>query len=188
MQQALPNSDVVVHVEPQRRGLDLRDRVLAAALAEPLVREAHDITIFQGGDGANVTLHLKFPADLPLDEAHAVSERVERAILGEREVRAVETHLEPLEQPIATVHANKLDLAARRRAVTRLVRARYGREPHEVRLLPTAAGLVLLLAVGVEPGVGLAEAHTLAGELEEVLRRQHPDLAVVVVHTEPQPG
>jgi cation diffusion facilitator family transporter len=29
VQQALPNSDVVVHVEPRRRGLDLRDRVLA---------------------------------------------------------------------------------------------------------------------------------------------------------------
>jgi hypothetical protein len=27
--------------------LDVRDRVLAAALAEPLVREAHDITIYE---------------------------------------------------------------------------------------------------------------------------------------------
>ena len=44
---ALPDSDVVVHVEPRRRGLDLRDRVLAIALAEPLVKEAHDITIFE---------------------------------------------------------------------------------------------------------------------------------------------
>ena len=42
--------DVVVHVEPRRRGLDLRDRVLAIALAEPLVREAHDITIFEQDD------------------------------------------------------------------------------------------------------------------------------------------
>ena len=47
--EALPGSDVVVHVEPRRRGLDLRDRVLAAALAEPLVTEAHDITIFEHG-------------------------------------------------------------------------------------------------------------------------------------------
>src|SRR6202040_2136774 len=40
---ALPGSDVVVHVEPRRNGLDLRDRVLAIALAEPLVRETHDV-------------------------------------------------------------------------------------------------------------------------------------------------
>ena len=49
VERALPGSDVVVHVEPRRRGLDLRDRVLAIALAEPLVREAHDITIFEQG-------------------------------------------------------------------------------------------------------------------------------------------
>ena len=35
IEQVLPNSDVVVHVEPRRRGLTLRDRVLAIALSEP---------------------------------------------------------------------------------------------------------------------------------------------------------
>ena len=43
---ALPDSDVVVHLEPRREGLDLRDRALAIALAEPHVREAHDIVIY----------------------------------------------------------------------------------------------------------------------------------------------
>src|SRR5579884_123493 len=33
---ALPDTDVVVHLEPRREGLDLRDRVLAIALAEPM--------------------------------------------------------------------------------------------------------------------------------------------------------
>ncbi|MCW3030196.1 MAG: cation transporter, partial [Solirubrobacterales bacterium] len=37
VESALPGSDVVVHVEPRRRGLDLRERILAIALAEPLV-------------------------------------------------------------------------------------------------------------------------------------------------------
>src|SRR3954451_7451078 len=31
---ALPDSEVVVHVEPRRHGLELRDRALAVALAE----------------------------------------------------------------------------------------------------------------------------------------------------------
>lgn len=34
----------MVHVEPRRQGLDLRHRVLAIALGEPLLREVHDIT------------------------------------------------------------------------------------------------------------------------------------------------
>ena len=49
LERVLPGSDVVVHVEPRRQGLDLRDRVLAIALSEPLVKEAHDITIFEQG-------------------------------------------------------------------------------------------------------------------------------------------
>jgi divalent metal cation (Fe/Co/Zn/Cd) transporter len=49
-EQVLPDSDVVVHVEPQRRGLTLHDRALGIALSEPAVSEAHDITIFDHGD------------------------------------------------------------------------------------------------------------------------------------------
>src|ERR1700726_2583036 len=47
LERALPGSDVVVHVEPRRRGADLRQRILAIALAEPLVIEAHDVTVFE---------------------------------------------------------------------------------------------------------------------------------------------
>src|SRR5258708_21977173 len=47
VERVLPGSDVVVHVEPRRMGLDLRELVLAVALAEPRVKEAHDITIFE---------------------------------------------------------------------------------------------------------------------------------------------
>jgi divalent metal cation (Fe/Co/Zn/Cd) transporter len=57
--------------------------------------------------------------------------------------------------------------------------------PRKVRLLSTDAGRVLFVTLGVEPGEPLAEAHRLAGELEEDLRQQLPDIADVVVHTEP---
>jgi cation diffusion facilitator family transporter len=79
VEHALPNSDVVVHVEPRRHGLSLRDRVLAIALSEPTVSEAHDITIFEHGDQVSVSLHLKLPADSSLNAAHEVAERVEQA-------------------------------------------------------------------------------------------------------------
>ncbi len=97
VQSALPGTDVVVHVEPRRRGLGLRERVLAIALAEPLVIEAHDITILEQGDSINVSLHLKFAADLALGEVAETAARVERAIGELPGVETVQTHLEPLE-------------------------------------------------------------------------------------------
>jgi cation diffusion facilitator family transporter len=185
VEQALPGSDVVVHVEPRRRGLDVRDRVLAIALAEPLVKEAHDITVYEDGERASVSLHLKFPHDLDLRSAHAIAERVERAILELRGVTDVQTHLEPLERPLHARSAVEPAEQATERRARELVLARTGREPERVRLLSTDAGTVLLLTLAGRDGESLADAHLLAGELEEELRAQIDGLADVVIHTEP---
>lgn len=185
VESTLPGSDVVVHVEPRRRGLDLRERVLAIAVAEPLVMEAHDITIFEQDGLVNVSLHLKFPADLNLQDAAEIARRVEAAIAARPEVAAVQTHLEPLER---TLGARPPDTAAdlhARREIDRLVHRRTGAQPRNVKLLSTDAGRVVFLTLGVEDAKSLTVAHRLAGELEDELRQQIPDIADVVIHTEP---
>src|SRR5580704_16332357 len=179
----LPGSDVVVHVEPRRSGLDLRDRVLAIALAEPLVKEVHDITIFENGGSTSVSLHLKFPADLALQEALAVAERIEQAIRARPGVGEVQTHLEPLERPLSASPATtSTDLDAIRE-IKRIVRERTGKEPRGTRLLRTEAGRVIFLTLGVGAETSLIDAHQLGSELEEELRRRVPDIADVIVHT-----
>jgi cation diffusion facilitator family transporter len=182
---ALPGSDVVVHVEPRRTGLDLRDRVLAIALAEPLVKEAHDITILEQEGSVSVASHLKFPDDLDLRTAHAVAERVERAIRAMPGVTDVQTHLEPLERPLMARPADGRADRQAMREIERLVRERTGIEPRSARLLSTEAGRVVFLTVVVGHGASLVDAHHLAGELEDQLRRQVPDIADIVIHTEP---
>jgi len=184
VEKALPGSDVVVHVEPRRRGLDLRDRILAIALAEPLVMEAHDITIFEQGDAFNVSLHLKFPADLDLREAERIADRVEREICARPGVAAVQTHLEPLERTLSERPADvSADMHATRE-IDRLVRERTASAPKRVKLLSTDAGRVVFLTLGVEPEQSLPAAHRLASELEEELRQRIPDVADVVIRTE----
>jgi cation diffusion facilitator family transporter len=185
IQSVLPASDVVVHVEPRSRGLDLRDRVLAAAMTEPQVSEAHDIQVFPSGNRATVSLHLKFADGLGLDEAHAVSERVEAAIIVEPDVEAVETHLEPLERPVPQRRASAAELASREAPLRALVTQRLGEPPRELRVVATDSGPVLFLTIAVAADLSLTDAHAVASELEEALRAQQGDLAEVVVHTEP---
>jgi cation diffusion facilitator family transporter len=187
IERALPAADVVVHVEPRRRGLELRERVLVAALAEPMVKEAHDIAIFEHDSRATVSLHLKLPEDLSLAEAHAVSERVERAIRADARVEAIQTHLEPLERPMAARPGTGRDEPEVLRDIDRLVADALGDPPRSLRLLSTDHGPVLFVSVGLAGQPGLMEAHRLASELEVTLREQHPDLIEVVVHTEPAP-
>ena len=185
LERVLPGSDVIVHVEPRRQGLDLRDRVLAIALSEPLVKEAHDITIFEQQGSRSVSLHLKFPSALNLRAAHEIAERVEQAIRERPGVADVQTHLEPLERPLAARAPEEEAEPQTTRAIERLVRERTGSDPQRVRLLSTDAGQVVFLTLAVDPAESLTEAHRLAGELEDDLRQQIAGIAEVVVHTEP---
>ena len=184
---ALPESDVVVHLEPRSENLDLRERAQAAALAEPLVREVHDITLYESNGHVNVSLHLKLDPDLPLRKAHEAAERVEKAIEAVPEVERVQTHLEPLEQPqSAAVRGREGAEDADR--MRELVATLTGREPLELKLMRTDRGPVAFLTVAVGSDVGLAEAHELTGRLEEEIRRSQPQVVDVVVHTEPAPN
>ena len=184
IERVLPDSDVVVHVEPRRRGLTLRDRVLAIALSEPDVSEAHDITIFDHGDQHSVSLHLKLPADSSLANAHEVAERVEKAIGELPHVSDARTHLEPLEHPIAADPTADDDPDALQRIKT--VVERYAHTPaRDLRLMATDEGDVLFITISVGATASLTDAHRLASELEEALRQEVPSIADVVVHTEP---
>ena len=184
IESALPGSDVVVEVEPRRRGLDLRDRVLAIALAEPLVKEVHDITIYEHDGSVSVSLHLKFPADLDLHAALAVAEPIERAIRAQPNVSDVQTHLEPLERPLIARPAGTDTELNSMREIKRIVLERTGSEPRRVRLLRTRTGRVIFHTLGVSAETPLVDAHQLGSGLEEELRQRVPDIADVVVHTE----
>jgi cation diffusion facilitator family transporter len=186
VRRALPDADVVVHLEPLREGLDLRARALAIALAEPPVQEAHDIAIYRHGGRCSVSMHLKLDAATPLAAAHAVAERIEAALRRESEVDDVQTHLEPLEAPLTARPAEDPEVAAR---ITKLVEERTGAPPRRLRMLVTDFGLVVFLDVVASPDATLEAAHDMARRLERDIRQDRPEGAArigdVVVHTEP---
>src|SRR5918911_393251 len=100
VQRAVPESDVVVHVEPQAGDEAIRERARTAAMRVPRVREIHNVSVLRVGLETEVSLHLKLPGELTLEEAHAIASEVERAIRESvDEVTAVQTHLEPLAEP-----------------------------------------------------------------------------------------
>ena len=181
VQSALPEADVVVHVEPLAADADVRERAHAAALNVPRVREVHNVSVVSVDSGTELSLHLKLPGGLPLEEAHAIAEEVERAI--ERavpEVSSVQTHLEPLGERAAGT-----EVAGDAATVRRIVRAELGVEPAELRFVDTDEGLVAYLTLRLRSDT-LADAHADASRIEELIRRERPEIADVVVHTEPR--
>jgi divalent metal cation (Fe/Co/Zn/Cd) transporter len=145
------------------------------------VREVHNVSVLSVGGGTEVSLHLKLPGDLSLEEAHGIAEEVERAIeAAVPEVTAVQTHLEPL-----TVTAGAAEVTGDESTVRAVVRAVCGVEPHDLRFLETDDGLVAHLTLRLGSGRALADAHARASEIEEKIRQRLPEIADVVVHTEP---
>jgi cation diffusion facilitator family transporter len=181
---ALPGSDVVVHVEPSGDEEATRDRAHTAALGVPGVREVHNVSVLHVGGATEVSLHLKLPGELTLEEAHEVATQVEQAIkVAAPEVDSVQTHLEPLAE--AGEGRRITDDSAERDDVMRVVREITGQEPRELHFLQTNDGLVAHLTLALEGDSPLAEAHARASEIEERIRRERPEIADVVVHTEP---
>jgi divalent metal cation (Fe/Co/Zn/Cd) transporter len=178
---ALPGADVVVHVEPVVDA-DLRERAHAAAVAVPRVREVHNIALVEVAGRTELSLHVKLPGDLSLDEAHEIAEELEAAIRAAvPEIEGVQTHLEPLTESSTGSEV----VADAEQAVRRAVREATGAEPRELRFLRTDGGLVAFLTLGLDGTSRLDDAHRRASQIEERIRRERPDIADVFVHTEP---
>ena len=97
-----------------------------------------------------------------------------------RELASVRTHLEPLGEEAAGT-----EVAGDAATVRRIVRTELGVDPAELRFVDTEEGLVayLTLRLGADT---LAAAHADASRIEELIRRERPEIADVVVHTEPR--
>ena len=181
VQRALPESDVVVHVEPAGREAELRERVRAAAMTVPHVRELHDLAVIDTGDGLQLSLHLKLPGNLDLATAHAMAEQVEEAIRRDvPEASAVQTHLEPLAE-----RAPGREWTENLARIEQTVVAITGGPPRDLRTLETDDGLVVLLTLALDGRTTLSEAHDEATAVSQRIREALPGVADVVVHTEP---
>jgi cation diffusion facilitator family transporter len=187
VEQALPGSDVIVHVEPARSDADLHERVLGAALSVGSVREVHNLAVVDLGDGLEASLHLKFPADVALTEAHAVATRVEGAIRDAApEILRVHTHLEPIKQAITGSGQNLDDddlLDADEQEIRRILLDETP-PPRQLHVFRTAHGLVVHATLVVADAT-LQEAHSRATELEGRIRATDAHIHDIVIHTEP---
>jgi divalent metal cation (Fe/Co/Zn/Cd) transporter len=124
---------------------------------------------------------VKLPGDLTLEYAHSIAEELEEAVRrAVPEINGVQTHLEPLEEEIS---GHEVD--ADEEVVSRVVRDVTGSDPRALRFVRTDAGLVAYLTLGLSATSRLDDAHARASEIEERIRRERPDIADVVVHTEP---
>jgi cation diffusion facilitator family transporter len=186
---ALGRSDVVVHVEPRAPEGPLRERVTAAAQTVADVREIHNVRVIRTGDAYELSLHVKLPPGQPLEQAHAVVSQLEGAIRAAvPEVRDIHTHMEPLADTDWARRPTPREVADQARVIDDVVERLTGSPPIAVRFRDAEAGRILLLDIALPGEQPLRVAHRRAGEVEEAVRVECPELVDVIVHTEPAAG
>jgi cation diffusion facilitator family transporter len=186
VQQALGQADVVVHVEPAEATGGVRERATAAAMSVPEVREVHNVRAMDVDGRHELSLHVKLPRALSLTEAHDVVERVEAAIgVALPDLRSVHTHIEPLAGTDSGSLPDRDETAVERAAIEEAVRRHAGHAPVSVRFRDGERGRIALVTVGLPGDQPLPAAHGHAGAIEEAVRERCPQLADVIVHTEP---
>ena len=130
-------------------------------------------------DDIHLDLHIRVQPGMPVEQAHHIAHQVQqRLLVGIEGLRDVVVHIEPEEGPAPT----EAD-------VDRRIREIAGRIPgaavHGIRAYDLQGSLYLTLHLEVERSLSIEEAHELASQLEDMLRKEIPNAADVEVHIEP---
>ena len=186
IERALPGADVTVHLEPRAFG-DLRERATVAAMAAGPVREVHNVRAVKVDGRTELSLHVKLPAGETLEGAHATADAVEAAILEQMpEMSAVHVHLEPLAREGGVEAVGEDREGGIHAEVEAILGGVEGCRPTELSVHREPRGVVVFLTVAMPGPLALTEAHERASEIERTIRSRLPEVAEVVVHTEPE--
>jgi cation diffusion facilitator family transporter len=107
----LPNSDVIVHTEPDEGGGFLEEkaellkdgqeekRIVSEILNEHFTDfiEFHDLTFTRSGDSRLINLHLVVPKDIKIEDAHRLCDHLENDIKERLGNSEISIHIEPCE-------------------------------------------------------------------------------------------
>ena len=186
IERVLPGADVTVHLEP-RTVTDLRERATGAAMAAGPVREVHNVRAVKVDGRTELSLHVKLPAGETLEGAHATADAVEAAILEQMpELSAVHVHLEPLARDGGVEAVGEDRAGDLYSAVVEILAEMDQGKPEELSVHREPRGIVVFLTVSMPGSLALTDAHERASEIERGIRSRLPEVAEVVVHTEPE--
>jgi len=163
----------------------VRERIMVIARNSALA--IHHVTVHDLGDKLTVSIDLEVDAEMPLTEAHAIANRLERNIREEfGEHVEVDTHIEPLEPELPFgSDAAPGRVAAIAQALSRYAADTAINDIHNVRVRDTAAGEIVNFHCRAAPAMSVIKVHENVDAIERALRRDFPSVKRVISHAEP---
>lgn len=185
--QLCSDCDVTVHVEPAVSPDPVIGQVRAIAAEAGL--SVHDVHIHRMADGYHIDLDLEVCGHLSLEEAHRMATRFEDRLRAQVDgLASVETHIEVAPVPsdgsgqdVTDAHPEMVE------QIRRIAENHDGIiECHNIRLRRVHDALYVSLHCVCPGELSMEEAHRCSAQLEGRLRQAFPQVAHVLVHTEPE--
>ena len=179
-------ADVMVHAEPIESSATFRPEHIVAVAEEHGAR-IHDLAIHETNKGWALTVHLSWPQEISLSDAHDQATKIEKALKRKfPRLASVQTHLESL---VDRTDARR-DITGRQKKFIKNLRKIALEESgvlacKNVHILEGNGLWLVTITCALESDLSLIEAHEIASRLEQRLRALDTRIKSVAVHTEP---
>ena len=186
LQKMMPQSDVVVHVDPTTRADETsHQKVRAVAAAHGLA--AHSIHVHDVRGQVFLEFHTEVPESLTVQQAHEMVSAMESALRNEiPDLADVITHIEPAARDRIAAPLSADEVAQVERVVRRLADEHCGvGNWHRVLVRDESGMLSISLHCQMAGDTSIRMAHEITEHLETALRASIPNVGQVVIHMEP---
>jgi len=187
----VPNSDIVVRTQPAvLTEKKFSDEVRSLASRINGIRGIHDIAVNDSENGLQVEMHLEVDPNASLEDAHAISSRLESSIKKNiNGVVEVVTHIEsPDEEPIISADVTSESYQIVQTIRETALQVSGVKSCGDIAVHTAEDGLHLTLTCILEQNLSVAEAHEISTHIEEALRRKIRGVSKILVHVEPYVG
>jgi cation diffusion facilitator family transporter len=188
IQALVPGADVVIHTDPRESERETMARRIRA-IAERNQIPVHNISVHEDHGEIYVDLHLEVDDHLLLHQAHDLASHIEQDLRADiPAIRRVNTHIESRGTGVGSgpdVTAEQGPLVERIRAITEAVAGRAC--CHNVLVRRQGDRFAISLHCGFDRNAPVIEAHRISSRIEEVLKKEIPEIEHVLIHTEPEP-
>ena len=186
---AVPESDVVVHIDPGRLEDESLEQTLRALGARLGIR-LHNMHAHRSGEVLHLDLHAELDEGMTLREARELLGRFEEQARREiPSIGVINAHLEPRHAPLL---GEEVASAARAGVADALQEVAAGVEGlqacHGLQVRRGPDGLDVVVHCTADPQITVAAAHRLADQVERGLRERVAGLGQVLVHVEEKAG
>ena len=186
------NVDVLVHIEPaeidseQYIKMNIYDQLQVLGRREKDIQSIHNIRVFSMDDGLELAADLDMTPDLTLQDAHSISDRVEKEIkrLVPR-IRSVTLHMETslVEEKAKDITEDSQDIVEGVQEI--VLSSTQGAECSRIVVRKESEGLSLLVDCKVDGSIPLAASHDISDSIEKKIKETFPNITYVFIHLEP---